>query len=41
MLLALMAVFFAVGVAAAGGRDVIQAGFVLQQGYIPGEHLTN
>jgi hypothetical protein len=24
-----------------GGGDVIQAGLVLQQGYIPGEHHTN
>jgi len=27
--------------AAAGGGDVILAGLVLQQGYIPAEHHTN
>ena len=35
------AVVVAAGVAGGGGGDIIQAGLVLQQGYIPGEHYTN
>ena len=35
------AVVVAAGEAGGGGGDVIQAGLVLQQGYIPGEHHTN
>ena len=35
------AVVVAAGVAGGGGGDIIQAGLVLQQGYIPGEHHTN
>jgi len=35
------AVVVAEGEAGGGGGDVIQAGLVLQQGYIPGEHHTH
>jgi hypothetical protein len=40
-LLAAVAVVVAVGAAEDGGGDVIQAGLVLHQGYIPAEHHTN
>jgi hypothetical protein len=40
-LLAAAAVVVVAAGAAGGGGDVIQAGLVLQQGYIPGEHHTN
>jgi hypothetical protein len=40
-LLAAVAVVVAAWAAGDGGGDVIQAGLVLQQGYIPGEHHTN
>ena len=35
------AVVVAAGEAGGGGGDVIQAGLVLQQGYIPAKHHTN